>query len=122
MSEVQDPSTPDAPRHGDTIHTTRIRAGKRTYYFDVKADRKGEHYLTITETRTRLAPDGTPAGLDKQKLFVYAEDMQKFAQALAEATSQMILPDAHCTFDEDTPSPEATPLSNINIGLGDIDF
>lgn len=114
---------PESP-HGETLHTIRMRAGRRTYYFDVKCDRKGEQYLTITESRPRLSPDGTPAGFDKQKLFVYAEDMQPFVAAIMQAATAMQTPSdtpiLPCS--ADSASTASGSLSNINIDLNDIEF
>ncbi|MDO4715423.1 MAG: DUF3276 family protein [Bacteroidales bacterium] len=108
--------------HGDTLHTIRMRAGKRTYYFDVKRDRKGGCYLTITEARSRNSPDGTPAGIEKQKLFVYAEDMYNFMQAINEAFAMMAQPAKDTPDDAFEELSTDAPLANINIALGEIDF
>lgn len=62
------------------IYTERVRAGKRTYFFDVKATRSNDYYLTITESKRRYKEDGFT--YEKHKIFLYKEDFDKFANAL----------------------------------------
>lgn len=68
----------------DDIFSKSVRAGKRTYFFDVKATRKNDYYLTITESKKRFEDDGR-FKFEKHKLFLYKEDFQKFADGLKEA-------------------------------------
>ncbi len=68
----------------DDIFSKAVRAGKRTYFFDVKATRKNDYYLTITESKKRFEDDGR-FKFEKHKLFLYKEDFQKFADGLKEA-------------------------------------
>jgi len=66
----------------ESVYSKRIKAGKRrTYFFDVRATRGNDYYLTITESRKRFNDDG----YDRHKLFLYKEDFNKFAKALNEA-------------------------------------
>jgi hypothetical protein len=66
----------------ESIYSKRIRAGKRrTYFFDVKATRANDYYLTITESRKRFNDNG----YDRHKVFLYKEDFNKFIKALGEA-------------------------------------
>ncbi|MBN1132946.1 MAG: PUR family DNA/RNA-binding protein [Bacteroidales bacterium] len=67
----------------DEIHSKAVRAGKRTYFFDVKATRRNDYYLTITESKKRFNRDGK-FFYEKHKLFLYKEDFEKFAEALKE--------------------------------------
>ena len=67
----------------DEIHSKVVRAGKRTYFFDVKATRKNDYYLTITESKKRFGRDGK-FFYEKHKLFLYKEDFDKFADCLEE--------------------------------------
>jgi hypothetical protein len=65
------------------LYTRKIRAGKRTYFFDVKQTKSGtDFFIVITESR-RTA-DKT---YQKRKLFLYKEDFEKFLEALADAIS-----------------------------------
>ena len=66
----------------DSVYSKRIRAGKRrTYFFDVRATRGNDYYITITESRKKFNEDG----YDRHKIFLYKEDFNKFLKALTEA-------------------------------------
>jgi hypothetical protein len=66
----------------ESVYSKRIRAGKRrTYFFDVRATRSNDYYLTITESRKKFDQDG----YDRHKIFLYKEDFNKFLKALTEA-------------------------------------
>ena len=67
----------------EEIHSKAVRAGKRTYFFDVKATRRNDYYLTITESKKRFNRDGKYF-YEKHKLFLYKEDFDKFADSLNE--------------------------------------
>ena len=62
------------------IYSQRVRAGKRTYFFDVKSTRSNDYYLTITESKRRYKDDGYY--YEKHKIFLYKEDFNKFIDAL----------------------------------------
>ena len=66
----------------EEIFSRTVRAGKRTYFFDVKATRSEEHYLTITESKRRFNNDSGKFFYEKHKLFLYKEDFEKFAVGL----------------------------------------
>jgi len=70
----------------EEIFTKVVRAGKRTYFFDVKATRKEDYYLTITESKKRLGKEGK-IFYEKHKIFLYKEDFEKFAEGLKDAVS-----------------------------------
>ncbi len=63
------------------IHSKVIRAGKRTYFFDVKSTRNDEYYLTITESKKRFGENGK-FSYEKHKIFLYKEDFSKFVDSL----------------------------------------
>ncbi|MFA8449952.1 MAG: DUF3276 family protein [Bacteroidales bacterium] len=65
------------------IFSQVVRAGKRTYFFDVKATRAGDNFLTITESKKKFAPNGTVT-YKKHKIYLYKEDFEKFGTALKE--------------------------------------
>lgn len=65
-------------RERDEVFSKKVRAGKRTYFFDVKATRSNDYYITITESKKRLE-DGS---FIKHKIFLYKEDFEKFAEGL----------------------------------------
>ena len=70
----------------EEIFTRVVRAGKRTYFFDVKATRKDDYYLTITESKKRLGKEGK-VFYEKHKIFLYKEDFDKFTEGLHDAVS-----------------------------------
>ena len=71
-------------RSSEDVFSKPVRAGKRTYFFDVKATKGAkDFFLTITESKRRNNPDGSFA-YDKHKIFLYKEDFDKFRQGLAE--------------------------------------
>lgn len=70
--------------HREEIYSRVIRAGKRTYFFDVKATRAGEQYLTITESKRRFSNESGKFFYEKHKLFLYKEDFEKFTVGLQE--------------------------------------
>ena len=97
----------------DSIYSKRIRAGKRrTYFFDVRATRGNDYYLTITESRKKFNADG----YDRHKIFLYKEDFNKFIKALTEAVDYVkteLMPD----FDFDAYNheyPESEPVGVVD--------
>ena len=93
-----------APRENNTedVYSKPVRAGKRTYFFDVKATKgNNDHYLTITESKRRTERDGSFT-YDKHKIFLYKEDFDKFAEGLQEAIA--FIRENYLT-DEETASP-----------------
>lgn len=94
----------------ESIYSKRIRAGKRrTYFFDVRATRGNDYYLTITESRKRFDDNG----YDRHKVFLYKEDFNKFIKALGEAIDYVktdLMPD----FDFDAFNHDENPEENIH--------
>ena len=70
-------------RGGEDVFSIPVRAGKRTYFFDVKATKGNDYYLTITESKRRTDREGRFV-FDKHKIFLYKEDFEKFTQGLEE--------------------------------------
>ena len=66
----------------EEIFSKKVRAGKRTYFFDIKPTRSNDYYLTITESKKRLKDDGF--FYEKHKIFLYKEDFKKFMDTLGE--------------------------------------
>lgn len=66
----------------ESVFSSKIRAGKRrTYFFDVRATKGNDYFLTITESRKRFDDNG----YDRSKIFLYKEDFNKFLKALSES-------------------------------------
>ncbi|MFT3674404.1 MAG: DUF3276 family protein [Chitinophagaceae bacterium] len=99
----------------ESIYSKRIRAGKRrTYFFDVRATRGNDYYLTITESRKRFDDNG----YDRHKVFLYKEDFNKFIKALNEAVDYVkteLMPD----FDFDAFNHDEVLGEGESDGLGD---
>jgi hypothetical protein len=68
----------------EEIFSKSVRAGKRTYFFDVKTTRRNDYYLTLTESKKRFNRDGR-FYFEKHKIFLYKEDFEKFTDGLNEA-------------------------------------
>ena len=89
---------------GDDVYSKPVRAGKRTYFFDVKATKGNDYYLTITESKRRQERDGRFV-YDKHKIFLYKEDFEKFADGLQEVVNFI---------KERCPVVEAVPRDNFS--------
>lgn len=70
------------------IYSKRVRAGRRTYFFDVKATRANDLYLTITESKKRFKDNGD-FYFEKHKIFLYKEDFDEFADSLEDALAEI---------------------------------
>ena len=70
----------------EEIFSKAVRAGKRTYFFDVKTTRKNDYYLTITERKRRYDQNGN-FQIEKHKIFLYKEDFEKFTDGLNEVVA-----------------------------------
>ena len=93
----------------EEIFAKSVRAGKRTYFFDVKSTRANDYYLTITESKRRFGDDGAPI-YEKHKIFLYREDFEKFMEGFNECTakiSQLVVENPPIPFDQRKPK-EAT--------------
>ena len=112
------------------IYSQRVRAGKRTYFFDVKATRSNDYYLTITESRRRYKDDGY--FYEKHKIFLYKEDFNKFMSALEETVDHVkeeLMPEydfnqfehaeegpSHATTERSTAEPATTEAAETTGG------
>ncbi|MCK5210598.1 MAG: DUF3276 family protein [Cyclobacteriaceae bacterium] len=97
------------------IYSQRVRAGKRTYFFDVKSTRSNDYYLTITESKRRYKDDGYY--YEKHKIFLYKEDFNKFIEALNVTIDHVkteLLPDVDFTqFDKKNEEKKETEGSDL---------
>ena len=89
----------------EEIFTKVVRAGKRTYFFDVKATRKDDYYLTITESKKRLGKEGK-VFYEKHKIFLYKEDFDKFTDGLKDVIAYI---------DENKPESESFAHNPENV-------
>jgi hypothetical protein len=73
----------------EEVFSKAVRAGKRTYFFDVKATRAEDYYLTITESKRRFNNETQKFFFEKHKLFLYKEDFEKFTNGLEESIAKI---------------------------------
>ncbi|MBU2914521.1 MULTISPECIES: DUF3276 family protein [Reichenbachiella] len=107
------------------IFSERVRAGKRTYFFDVKATRSNDYYLTITESKRRYKDDGF--FYEKHKIFLYKEDFNKFMKAFTETVDHVkeeLMPEVDFdAFDEDNEEQDENHKSErVGVTSGNSDL
>lgn len=78
----------DGKESRDDVYSKSVKAGKRTYFFDVKTTKGSDLYLTITESKKRYTEDGKFT-YEKHKLFLYKEDFEKFSEGLNEIIAKI---------------------------------
>ena len=108
-------------RAAEDVFSKPVRAGKRTYFFDVKATKgNNDFYLTITESKRRQERDGSFT-YDKHKIFLYKEDYEKFVSALNDTihVAKGGSPDEASEPMLNTPADDSFPKANFDI---DLDF
>ncbi|MEM6735641.1 MAG: DUF3276 family protein [Bacteroidota bacterium] len=103
----------------EEIYSERVKAGKRTYFFDVKATRSNDYYLTITESKRKPKDDGFY--YEKHKIFLYKEDFNKFMKALnvtVDYVKDELMPEVDFTqFDYDEEAHEVVDISDSDSDL-----
>ncbi len=72
-------------RHENEIFTKVLKAGRRTYFFDVRETKAGDYYLTITESKKNFSESGE-ASFEKHKIYLYKEDFRAFQDFFNEST------------------------------------
>ena len=112
----------EKPKRREDIFSKAVRAGKRTYFFDVKATRNDQYYLTITESKRRFQNEQGKFFYEKHKIFLYKEDFEKFVRGL-DAAIRFIetgeVPEEEVASDKN-PSPEEEPGSEIDLSFDDL--
>src|ERR1700755_2436758 len=101
-------------RERDEIYSAKVKAGKRTYFFDVKATRSNDYYLTITESKKRFKEDGFT--YEKHKIFLYKEDFNKFVEALNNTVNHVkheLMPNVD--FSQFDHAPEVVEESEVGV-------
>jgi hypothetical protein len=73
----------------DDVYSTSVKAGKRTYFFDVKATKGNDLFLTITESKRVGSEDQGTVRFEKHKIFLYKEDFEGFQNCLEETLQQI---------------------------------
>lgn len=77
-------------RNRNEIFSKAVRAGQRTYFFDVKTTRNEDKYITITESKRRFNEEEGKFFFEKHKLFLYKEDFEKFKDGLNEVVDFIV--------------------------------
>ena len=99
----------------DEVYSKVIRAGKRTYFFDVKSTRGNDLYLTVTESKKSTHQDGR-TNFQKHKIFLYKEDFEKFQEGLADALDKIIeLKNNGEYVSEDEQNEHVEPYSSVSF-------
>jgi len=88
MEESLENNTSNNAGVREEIFSKSVRAGKRTYFFDVKSTKGNDYYLTITESKKRFGEDGK-FFYEKHKIFLYKEDFEKFSEGFTESVSHI---------------------------------
>ncbi len=73
----------------DEVFSEKVKAGKRTYFFDVKKTRGNDLYLTITESKRKYSDDSENPTYEKHKIFLYKEDFEKFQGGMQAALDKI---------------------------------
>ena len=85
VSELDNHQVSDG--YGDSVYTKMIKAGHRTYFLDVKTTRSKDYFISITELRKKSVGDGSVT--ERNKVFIYEEDLEKFADGIQEVIQYM---------------------------------
>jgi hypothetical protein len=96
------------------IYSKSVRAGKRTYFFDVKSTRSGDHYLTITESKKKFDQDGN-FHFEKHKIFLYKEDFEKFKDGLDEVVEKVVSLNEDDSSSNDGESLQSKSFNNVEF-------
>lgn len=99
----------------EEVFSKSVRAGKRTYFFDVKSTKSNDYYLTITESKKRLGDDGNPY-FEKHKIFLYREDFDKFMDGIREAMERIQ------TLQPNPPSYPSSSQDSSSSNYSNVDF
>lgn len=78
-----------AEGYKEDVYSTSVKAGKRTYFFDVKATKGNDLFLTITESKRIGSEDQGSIRFEKHKIFLYKEDFEGFQNCLLETLDQI---------------------------------
>ena len=119
----------------EEIFSKVVRAGRRTYFFDVRATKAGDYYLTLTESKKFTNPDGS-FHYKKHKIYLYKEDFESFKETLDEMISfiidqkgEEVISERHrsdyqkeSNFDNETNDASAEDEENDSSSFTDISF
>ncbi|HPQ57668.1 MAG: DUF3276 family protein [Flavobacteriales bacterium] len=105
----------------EDVYSRAVRAGKRTYFFDVKSTRGKDLYLTITESKKHTHEDGS-ATYEKHKIFLYKEDFEKFLDGYQDALAEIerLRGTGEYVQDDGRRQPESGPSSSDDLRFEDL--
>jgi hypothetical protein len=103
----------------EEIYSRPVRAGKRTYFFDVKSTKGEDLYLTITESKKRFRDDGT-FFYEKHKIFLYKEDFEKFTDGLNDAIH--FISNNNKSNNNNSESKESSELNPVSNSWSNVEF
>lgn len=98
----------------EEIYSHTVRAGKRTYFFDVKATKSNDYYLTITESKKRFNHDGSHF-FEKHKIFLYKEDFENFREGLSETVQFITTANPQIIETESATDPVAGNFTDVSF-------
>ena len=108
----------------EEIFSKSVKAGKRTYFLDVKATKRNEYYLTVTESKKRIDDDGK-FFFEKHKIFLFREDFEKFTDGLTEVINYIKEmapePDPKPAYENRSEKQSNTDSSFSNVNFEDLD-
>jgi hypothetical protein len=109
----------------EDIFSKAVRAGKRTYFFDVKATRSNQYYLTITESKRRFNAEQGKFYYEKHKIFLYQEDFEKFRNGMEEAIGFILTGEKQAVVKTEEvkvaePEPESVDVSFEDLGKEEV--
>lgn len=104
----------------DDLFSKVVRAGKRTYFFDVKATRTNQQYLTITESKRRFNEEQGKFFYEKHKVFLYGEDFDKFKEGLNDAISFIETGEEKIEEIEEVKEPKSEISSTVDVSFEDL--
>ncbi len=110
----------EVTRDREEVFSKVVKAGKRTYFFDVKETKSGDKYITITESKRKFGNDEGTFTYEKHKIFLYKEDNKKFLDALSGVIS-FVETGIEPVFEEETEEKELKTdiLSDFNFDIKD---
>lgn len=98
----------------EEVFSKSVRAGKRTYFFDVKTTKGNDHYLTVTESKKRFDENGD-FHFDKHKIFLYKEDFEKFVEGLEESIAYIKEAMGSAFYENEHRSSEEKSSTNVSF-------
>lgn len=84
---IQQEHTETPESYGESVFSKMIKAGHRTYFIDVKTTRQKDYFLSLTELRKKITPEGIVN--ERNKVFIYQEDFDKLFEGMTEALNHI---------------------------------